>query len=83
LRWRLSVTRRGEEVKSEFSKAIVSIVVALNMFFAAAVLYIFLKIGKEPTALIAAFFAFTTGELWMLASIRRQKMNTENDKPPG
>lgn len=60
-------------MKHKFSKAIVSIIVLLNVGFAAAVLYVFNKVGAEPTALIAAWFAFTTGELWMLAGIRKEK----------
>jgi len=38
------------------------------------VLYLFMRTGHEPTALIAAWFAFTTGELWLLAGIRKKKM---------
>ena len=31
----------------------------------------------EPTALIAAWFAFTTGELWMLKDIKKKKIDKE------
>jgi len=61
-------------MKNRFSKAIVTVVVLLNVAFTTAVLYAFLQVGSEPTALIAAWFAFTTGELWMLAGIRKKKM---------
>ena len=61
----------------KFSKAIVSLVIALNIIFTVAVLYIFYRIGTEPTALIAAWFGFTTGELWFLAGIRKKKMEGE------
>lgn len=61
-------------MKNKFSKLVVAAVVALNVGFTAAVLYVFLKVGSEPAALIAAWFAFTTGELWMLASIKKQKV---------
>lgn len=67
-------------MKNKFSKVVVAVVVLLNVAFTIAVLYIFLRVGNEPTALIAAFFAFTTGELWMLASIRKKKMNAENNE---
>jgi hypothetical protein len=50
-------------------------VVLLNTIFTAAVLYVFLKIGSEPVTLIGAWFAFTTGELWMLSSIKKTKVN--------
>lgn len=62
------------KMKNKFSKFIVAAVVLLNTGFTAAVLYVFLRVGSEPTALIAAWFAFTTGELWMLAEIRKAKL---------
>ena len=60
-------------VSIRFSKFIVFLVVLLNTAFAATVLYIFRETGTEPTALIAAFFAFTTGELWLLSKIKREE----------
>jgi len=59
---------------NRFSKKIVSLVIGLNVFFTAAVLYCFVLVGTEPTALIAAWFAFTTGELWLLAGIHKEKL---------
>ena len=59
---------------NRFSKFIVALVILLNTGFAGAVLFAFLRVGNEPTALIAAWFAFTTGELWMLAGIRKAKL---------
>ncbi len=38
----------------KFSKAIVSLVILLNATFTVAVLYIFYRIGTEPTTLIGA-----------------------------
>lgn len=58
----------------QYSKLIVALVIFLNTGFAGAVLYAFLKVGSEPTALIAAWFAFTTGELWLLSGITRLKI---------
>lgn len=60
--------------KNKFSKWIVSSVVILNMLFTFSVLYIFLKVGSEPVTLIGCWFSFTTGELWMLASIKKTKV---------
>lgn len=57
-----------------FSKIIVSLVIILNVFFTAAVLYAFLKVGSEPMTLIGCWFAFTTGELWLLANIKKSKI---------
>lgn len=61
--------------KSKFSKLIVTAVVILNILFTIAVLYVFLKVGSEPITLIGCWFAFTTGELWMLSSIKKSKVN--------
>ena len=58
----------------KFSKWIVALVVLLNAVFAGAVLFVFLRVGSEPTALIAAWFGFTTGELWLLAGITKAKV---------
>ena len=63
---------------NRFSKKIVALVVFLNAAFSAAVFYCFLKVGSEPTTLITAWFAFTTGELWMLAGIRKAKLKHQN-----
>ena len=57
-----------------FSKVIVGLVIAANVAFTIAVLYIFLLTGAEPVALIAAWFAFTTGELFFLAGIEKTKL---------
>ena len=57
----------------DFSKALVVSVVLLNVIFAVAVLYLFALTGSEPVTLIAAWFAFTTGELWLLAKIKFKK----------
>ena len=48
----------------KFSKLIVALVILLNAAFTIAVLYIFYRIGAEPTTLIGAWFGFTTIELW-------------------
>lgn len=58
-----------------FSKWIVAAVIALNAIFAAAVLYVFMRVGSEPATLVGAWFAFTTGELWALANIKKKKID--------
>ncbi len=63
---------------SVFSKVIVSVVIGLNVLFTVAVLIIFLKTSCEPTGLIAAWFSFTTVELWSLAGIKKAKEKKEN-----
>ena len=63
-----------------FSKFIVTLVILLNVGFTVAVLYAFLRVGSEPTALISAWFGFTTIELWALAGIKKREIETQNDK---
>lgn len=66
-----------------YSKLIVALVILLNTGFAGAVLYTFLRVGSEPTALVAAWFAFTTGELWLLSGITREKVRRDADSRDG
>ena len=62
-----------------FSKLIVSLIILLNVLFTVGVLYVFLRVGNEPSILIGAWFGFTTGELWMLSSIKKKEINNEGD----
>lgn len=64
----------------KFSKLIVALVILLNAAFTVAVLFIFYKVGTEPTALIAAWFGFTTVELWALAGIKKREIEIQNDR---
>lgn len=66
-----------------YSKWIVALVILLNTVFAGAVLYAFLRVGSEPTSLIVAWFAFTTGELWLLSGITREKVRIDADNRNG
>lgn len=70
--------KKKQKKRGRFSKFIVTLVILLNVIFTAAVLYIFLNIGSEPTTLTTAWFAFTTGELWMLASIKKKKEDNKD-----
>ena len=65
--------KNKRDKKGGFSKLIISLVVVMNIIFTVAVLYVFLKTSSEPVALVGAWFAFTTGELWMLSSIKKEK----------
>ncbi|NLW92898.1 MAG: hypothetical protein GXY34_15015 [Syntrophomonadaceae bacterium] len=60
-----------------YSKWIVALVVLLNAVFTGAVLYVFLKTGSEPITLIGCWFAFTTGELWLLSGITKAKVKVK------
>jgi len=61
------------------SKILVPIIILLNLIFTAFILWIFYKTQTEPTELIRCWFAFTTGELWFLATIKKAKVKN-NDK---
>ena len=76
----LKMTNKDKKKKQgRFSKFVVSLVILLNVVFATAVLYVFLMTGSEPTALVGCWFAFTTGELWMLSKIKRDKVKENED----
>lgn len=61
----------------KFSKKVVIGIVAANVIFAAAVLTCFWHTGTEPGVLVGAWFAFTTGELWSLAQIKKKELDSE------
>jgi len=61
------------------SKILVPIIILLNLIFTAFILWIFYKTQTEPVELIRCWFAFTTGELWFLATIKKAKVKN-NDK---
>jgi len=63
-----------------YSKFIVVLVILLNTIFTGIVLYIYYKIGSEPAIIIGSWFAFTTGELWMLANIKKSEMRGYNEE---
>jgi hypothetical protein len=57
-----------------FGSKIVALVVILNVIFTQEIIWLYHETQSEPTVLIGAWFAFTTGELWMLASIKKTKV---------
>jgi len=65
---------------NKFSKKVVMLVITMNAIFAAAVLALFWHVGTEPAALVTAWFAFTTGELWALAGIKREETRQAQGK---
>ena len=64
----------------KFSKIIVSLVILLNVLFTTGALYVFLKVGSEPMTLIGCWFAFTTGELWLLATIKKKEIDNDEHR---
>ena len=75
----LPMNKRTKRKKNRFSKFLVTMVILLNILFTVAVLYVFLQTGSEPVTLIGCWFAFTTGELWMLSSIKKTKVKKEGE----
>ena len=57
-----------------FSKKIVALVILLNVAFTGAVLYLCFRSATIPDSLVVAWFGFTTGELWFLSGITKEKM---------
>lgn len=72
--------KKREKKKGRFSKAIVATVIILNILFTVAILYVFSQTGNEPATLIGCWFAFTTGELWMLSSIKKKKIKEDDNE---
>jgi ABC-type phosphate transport system permease subunit len=75
----LPMNKRTKRKKNRFSKFLVTMVILLNILFTVAVLYVFLQTGSEPVTLIGCWFAFTTGELWMLSSIKKTKVRKDGN----
>ena len=66
-----------------FSKKIVILIVALNIAFAIAVLIVFWHTSSEPGVLVGAWFTFTTGELWVLSKVTREKNKIKREEREG
>lgn len=62
---------------STTSKKIILFIILSIFGFTGLAIYVQLRIGVElsPT-LITCFYAFCTGELWMLATIKKSKLKT-------
>lgn len=75
MRMGLGMERKNDNL---FSKIIVLLVVIMNVGFSAAVLYISNAGRVVPDSLIAAWFSFTTGELWILSGIKKTKLKNKD-----
>jgi len=65
--------------ENKFSKKVVRWIIMLNALFVVAVLFLYWHTGSEPATLIASWFAFTTGELWALAGIKKEETRQGGD----
>ena len=70
-------TKRKKKGKGQYSKALVSLILFLNIVFTVAVFFVFARTGSEPSTLIATWFSFTTVGLWSLARIKKKKIDRE------
>ena len=71
--------KNKDKKKVKYSKFIVFLVIMLNFWFARKVLNAFISVGSEPSMLIGAWFAFTTGELFMLSGIKKKEIKKDNE----
>ncbi len=69
--------RRKRKKDGQYSKALVTLIIFLNIIFTIAVFFVFARTGIEPSTLIATWFSFTTVELWSLARIKKKKIDRE------
>lgn len=65
------------KINMKFASTVVLIVIGLNVWFADRVFDVIEKTGIEPTVITPLWFAFTTGELWMLKDIKKKKIDKE------
>ena len=63
----------------KFSKKIVIAVLILNVLFTIGVLVVSWHTLQSVDALVVGWFAFTTGELWTLGKIERDKLGRNDD----
>lgn len=64
--------------KGLFSKIVILLIVALNIWFVCQMIKLLPSLTFEPVALIGGWFAFTTGELWALATIKKRKLKNSS-----
>lgn len=68
--------KRNKNKKVHLTKWIVPFVIVSIFTFTGLAMWVQIRSGIELSAsLITCFFAFCTGELWMLASIKKTKIN--------
>ncbi len=65
--------------ENKFSKKVVRWIITLNALFVVVVLVLYWHTGSEPATLIVSWFAFTTGELWALAGIKKEETRQGGD----
>ena len=81
------INKKTEKKRRAMSKWLVSFIIASIFAFTIAAIWLQYKTSVElSSTLITCFYGFMTGELWMLASIKKTKvknintLNTNNDE---
>ena len=75
--------KQKQKKKIHLTKWIVPFVIVSIFGFTGLAMYVQIVSGVElSSTLIACFFAFCTGELWMLASIKKTKINKNFEDDP-
>lgn len=60
--------------KGNYSKGVVALLLFVAVLFSGAVLVTFWHTGAEPATLVSCFFGAVVGELWILAGIKKKKI---------
>lgn len=72
---------KNQKKKFNFEKLIIPFVIMSVFTFTGVAVWLQFKISMELSGtLITCFYAFCTGELWMLASIKKAKIYTDIDR---
>lgn len=66
-----------------YSKLVVSFIILANVMFTIGIFVLFWHTSNEPAVLIGGWFAFTTGELWALKDIKKEKIKKSEVREDG
>jgi len=72
--------RAKQQKKEDFSKKWIRRILLFTILFVIVILVLFWKTGNEPSVLIGSVFAMITGELWSMATIKKSKIERENEE---
>ena len=64
----------------KFASTVVLLVIGFNVWFTDRIITLIETTSFEPAVLIGTWFAWTTGELWMLKDIKKKKIDKEANK---
>jgi len=71
---------RGDSMsKNKFSKGLIVLIVLSNMVAAGISFWLFAKTGGEPVATLGVWFGFSTGELWIMATVKKAKIKNSKE----